>query len=206
MKNTEIQSSLDSAGPHLSACDNVMKATEIQSPSVGDNSQNACDNLMKLVNPTDMMKQNRVVQRRSERLKEDILLTIEDKVNMMTKKWNIEGNPQTSSNSFSVLDDKVIVIRVNKMGAHVNPNAFDTINMLRDLEAARTALNEKAKVNLQQDQAQTQNVNDVEDDISENNLICFIQEEESDFDDFILVIPKRKRKYVKRLSISVPRK
>ena len=52
------------------------------------------------------------------------------------RKRSSEGN-KANTNSFSCLDSEEIIARANGMGAKFDPNDFDSINLLSELEKAR---------------------------------------------------------------------
>lgn len=95
----------------------------------------------------EVKKKKKVIQqgqerRRSERLMKDSSLTTMEKVGMVAKKRNLEGN-QTNSNSFSVLSIDEVVHISSEMGIVIDDSAFDTCNLLKDLETARNDLYQK---------------------------------------------------------------
>lgn len=64
---------------------------------------------------------------------------------MLSKKRTLEGNIDLS-NSFSILDnDELLVQKCISMGVKLDDNNFVAINLLKDLEYARIALNQKKK-------------------------------------------------------------
>jgi hypothetical protein len=68
----------------------------------------------------------------------------------MGKKINNEGNISCSSNSFSILDDDFIIEKAVKMGINMKSDDFMTVNMLKDMVAARNVFNIKHQENLKQ--------------------------------------------------------
>jgi hypothetical protein len=96
-----------------------------------------------------MMREMRK-EMRSERLQKGIHMTIDDNVNKMGKKINNEGNISCSSNSFSILDDDFIIEKAVKMGINMKSDDFMTVNMLKDMVAARNVFNIKHQENLKQ--------------------------------------------------------
>lgn len=62
-----------------------------------------------------------------------------EKVAVMAKKRDLKGN-STNSNSFSALQNDEIVNIYLEMGIIVENNAFDTFDVLRNLEQARKDL------------------------------------------------------------------
>lgn len=202
-KTLEIQSSAPKEETLVNKSVNVLESGRTDN-SIPLNSQ---VDLKNLVNPSAVMKEMREDMRRSDRLQKGVYLTTEDNMAKMGRKRNIEGNKSPSTDSFSILDDEVIISRASKMGAPINVEDFSTINMLRDIEKARIVLILKHQESLKQVCDTNNNISianmDPKNDIE---LICGAQEEESDMDNFILVTPKRKRKSVKKLNILAPRK
>ena len=82
-------------------------------------------------------------RRRCSRLQKDLLLTTEDKTAITNKKRNLEGTNLNSENSFAVLADSIIIDTSTLMGVHIDHLNFATIDLVKDLEIARHALNNK---------------------------------------------------------------
>jgi hypothetical protein len=82
-------------------------------------------------------------RRRSERLKKDIQLTMEEKNNIQAKKKNLEGNSYITANHVSsITNEHVVDLSVN-MGVKVCENIFSSSNLIKDLELDRIQLGYK---------------------------------------------------------------
>lgn len=69
---------------------------------------------------------------------------VQDLASELTRKRNLEGTKSSpTSNSFTALSDSDIVSRAFLMGVIIPDNDFETINILREMEAARNKLAEK---------------------------------------------------------------
>jgi hypothetical protein len=160
-------------------------------------------NMKELLNPCDMLRSLREERRASERIQKGMMEAGSKLDHPANKKRSLEGNTVQTSNAFSALADNEVVDRSNSMGVVLNDTNFESINILKDLETARFALNKKLQDNLNQvnPEPSVVEVNQKEDDC-EQNLLHWIEEDNSDIEDFILVTPKRVRRSVKRLSIS----
>lgn len=90
------------------------------------------------MNEVDRVAQQ-VRERRSERLKKDANLTTLEKTERAAQRNNLEGNPK-SSNSFAALSVDDISHITSEMGILIDCDAFDTCNLLNDLEKARSDL------------------------------------------------------------------
>jgi hypothetical protein len=56
------------------------------------------------------------------------------------RKRQVEGNPKAVSNSFALLDNYYIVDLVRDMGVMIYDKDFDIVDLMKDLEVARHAL------------------------------------------------------------------
>lgn len=123
-------------------------------------------------------------------------LTGEEKgkgVDTCTKQRAWEGNITNSNNSFSVLDNCEIVDRSMHMGIIIEENNFSAIDMIKDLEAARFALNKKQLDTLKQGDQEDSETH--KSDYENEGIITLEEwEDRSEEDDFTLVTPKRVRK------------
>lgn len=132
-------------------------------------------------------------RRISARLQKDIMLTIEDKTKIMSKKRNLEGTNLTSQNSFSILEDCEIIQLSKNMGIDLGDSNFAAIDLIKDLEIARHCLADKtlvSEISILTDEA----------------IIEEVEEELSDYENLIIQTPKRKSKPKNRLSLSGPKK
>ena len=156
--------------------------------------------VIKLNNPCDELRKAREERRWSKRLQRQV----DDKVAIPEltegQSKTAEGN-FTTQNSFSVLNENDIIVRSNNMGVKIADNDFASINLLSELEKARALLHMKRSVHdTMTAHAEPSNVSD---DGSMVGTIDDAQEEQSDFDDFVLVSPKRLRKPNKKFGCSV---
>lgn len=127
-------------------------------------------------------------ERRSDRLKKDTALTTMEKLERMAKKRNCEGNP-LQNNMFSVLPNDEIATLSSHMGVVIEDTAFDTLDLLRDLEKARMTLYNKNKETTQNPQTETVGDNgDNEDALP----IEWLRDETSEAEDLILVESRKK--------------
>jgi len=101
---------------------------------------------------------------------------------MLGKKRSAAGIIQ-NTNSFSCLDNEEIIARSKGMGVSFDHNDFDSVNLISDLEHARVLLYNKKSIPIP--------VVEVE---NADSLSEIIESESSDWEDFVLVTPKRTRK------------
>jgi len=129
-------------------------------------------------------------------------------------KSNVDCTFIPSTNSFSVLDSKEIILRSNKMGVYcLDDSYFPAIDLLKDLELARCALSKKhddltksstsVEINPAKENPTIVNIPDSFGDIS----LDWDVEESSEVENyekecFVLVASKRSRKPVQRLMLS----
>lgn len=100
-------------------------------------------NLKKLENPCNLLKMKRCERRASERPQMNLSGEGSQASLDSTKKRSLEGNTIPISNSFSALDDDELIKRSNCMGVVINSSDFTAVELLKDLENARHALNKK---------------------------------------------------------------
>ena len=118
-------------------------------------------------------------ERRSDRLKKTTTMSTSEKTKMVTQKRNLEGNPKTNYNSFSVLPIEELVHVTADMGVALDENDFDTFNLLKDLEKARSDLYQKQSEKLSE--SQTESIEIMQAD--KNTLALeWMQDESSDTD------------------------
>jgi len=67
-------------------------------------------------------------------------MKIADRAEALMKKKNLEGNPLTSKNSFAVLNNSDLMSKASKFGIDTNNLDFAKIDLMKDLERARTSL------------------------------------------------------------------
>jgi hypothetical protein len=111
---------------------------------------------------------------------QDQLLNKKD--NQDSKKKVMEGNSVLASNSFAMLDNDLIVNLAADMGIAISVNDFDTVELMKDLELARSALDKTRKL-----ETQTNLPN------SEIPLLEWI-DEDSETEHFTLVMSKKKKR------------
>ena len=100
-----------------------------------------------------------------------------------------------NTNSFSCLDTEEIIARSKGMGVNFDHNDFDSVNLISDLEHARVLLYNKKSIPIP--------VVEVE---NADSLSEIIESESSDWEDFVLVTPKRTRKTNRKFLFSVSNK
>jgi hypothetical protein len=86
-------------------------------------------------------KQRMVETRQSNRVQGQLLRKYQKHDEECGKKRTLEGMSSNLENYFSVLHDDEIVNLANNMGVKIPEEGFDVINIMRDLECARQALN-----------------------------------------------------------------
>ena len=164
--------------------------------------QNPLNQAAKVVmNPCEMLRKERDERRTSERIQKNMMEAW--KKNKSTNKRNNEGTSTNFSNSFSILDDDIIMSKGAQMGVHMDATDFESINMLKDLEIARLSLQEKTRLSTSSElntEKEVDSHQEIQD--SEQILLKWLVEEKSEDDDFTLVTPKRHRKSVRRLTLS----
>ena len=100
------------------------------------------------------------------------------------------------------MDSEEIIARANGVGAKFDPNDFDSVNLLSELEKARFLLSKKP--NIQNDTHTAGEIQEQNDKV-ELHTEC-VEEENIDYDDFTLVTPKRIRKPNRKFLFSVSNK
>lgn len=99
-------------------------------------------NVLELRNPCDIMRKMRE-KRTSERLQQNMIDAIFKNQDNSSKKRSVEGNSSPTSNAFSSLDDDAIASVSLNLGVPINDKHFVSLNILRDLELARGAINNR---------------------------------------------------------------
>lgn len=144
---------------------------------------------------TDKLKSQEI---RSDRLKKDITITTQEKIERMATKRNLEGNT-SSSTMFSDLRIKTIKDLSSDIGINVHQISFGTFDMLKELEIARKNLQSKQHEVLTSEQAEEDSV---EKDINDR-LIEWLQDEHSETESAIMALSKKKGRLTKiKLKIS----
>ena len=113
-----------------------------------------------------------------------------------SNKRSLEGNINTSSNSFSILSNDDLVDKSIAMGVNINCGDYSSIDMLRNLEDARNALYNK-KIQQEECVISSEPPLEVSDLITQED-----DEDENNSESFTLVTSKRNRKAILRLSLS----
>lgn len=131
-------------------------------------------------------------RRTSARLQKDLLLTTDDRNLKVGRKRNLEGTNLNSKNSFSVLSYLDIMQKSKDIGVVIDDDNFATIDLMKDLEIARHSLLEKV-------------ITPTESNIIEEVIIEEGEEELSDYENQLVLTPRRKGKPRTRLSLSGPR-
>jgi len=148
-----------------------------------------------LCNPTEEMINQRQERRTSERILHNMKKGVGGCNEKTINKRTLEGTDYTTSNSFSILDNDEIIIRSTAMGVNLDVSNFAHIDILKNMENARAALSNKMAQPVIDTVSLDPSLEDDNDIIAENEV-------ESDFDDFVLVTPKRNRKPAKKFCFS----
>lgn len=106
--------------------------------------EKVCDEVLgqgatRCISLMDVPKDQPKERRRSDRLLKDIIMTTQEKTDLMAKKRNLKGNT-TSTSMFSNLHHDDLHVISKKMGVIVeieNSNSFD---ILKEIETARMNL------------------------------------------------------------------
>jgi hypothetical protein len=121
-------------------------------------------------------------------------VNILEKAVQSTKEKNLEGNVPVNVNSFSVLQDDVILDKGLEIGIDVACIPLTTIHLLKDLESARDNLANKFFVkNAISKVVEIENENTGEEDIGLSGA-------EDNFDEFTPVVSRKTKKNLKKLS------
>jgi hypothetical protein len=121
-------------------------------------------------------------------------VNILEKAVQSTKEKNLEGNVPVNVNSFSVLQDDVILDKALEIGIDVASIPLTTIHLLKDLESARDNLANKIFVkNAVSKVVEIENENTGEEDIGLSGA-------EDNFDEFTPVVSRKTKKNLKKLS------
>ncbi|KAG2582645.1 hypothetical protein PVAP13_6KG185730, partial [Panicum virgatum] len=142
-----------------------------------------------LTNLVEVMKAQRLECRTSERLSKNLKTADICSFGETSKKRNLEGNNYTNSNSFSILSNDELVSRSISMGVNLDVSDYASIDILKNMENARISLINKQTLPTPID-VQTNPP------LDNTDVIDLEEDPGSDFDDFILVTPRRSRKPV----------
>ena len=166
-----------------------------------DNGNKTDFNVEKLTNPVGQMLAEREENRWSKRLQDQLL-----KKDSQCQK-PAEGN-HLSSNSFSALGSSEIIDRSRNMGVKMDETNFSAINLLCELENVKIMLKTKQNttIPLVTDDLENSVPNLELDQMSISSEANPVQDEQVDWDDFILVTPKRCRKPPKKFTFSGTKK
>jgi len=142
-----------------------------------------------------------IARRRSESLAKEITIFTKEKTEMMAKKRNLEGIC-SNQNMFSVLPIDEMVELSSNMGVVIEPSNFGTFELLKDLECARHDLFIKQRDGGQTSQTSQADSAGIVDSSGHPLPIEWLHEEDSDSEDFILVLSKKKERE-KRKSLKI---
>jgi hypothetical protein len=78
-------------------------------------------------------------------VQEKLLKKSEEQQAVGAKKRGLKGTSLSDQNSFALLDNEVIVSMACEMGVEISNSHFDTVEIMKDLELARHALNKVKK-------------------------------------------------------------
>jgi hypothetical protein len=121
-------------------------------------------------------------------------VNILEKVVQTTKEKNLEGNDIVNVNSFSVLQDEVILDKALEIGIDVTSIPLTTIHLLKDLESARDNLaNKKLVKNVVSNVVEIENEKSGEEDIGLDSI-------DDNLDEFTPVVSRKTKKKLKKLS------
>ena len=172
-----------------------------------DNNTTLCNNveqpLKVMLHPCDILRKEREERRTSDRIQKNLVGHLNQNPGKSNKKRTSEGTTSIYSNFFSALDNDSIVKKGNLMGVNLGVKDFDSIDMLKDLENARFSLQEKLKSSTLSETNNVQDLNPSQtNQLNDQTLLDWVEEENSEEDDFILVQSKRHRRSVRRLTLS----
>jgi hypothetical protein len=128
-------------------------------------------------------------RRRSERLKKDAGLTIQEKIEKAGAAKNLEGTIK-NSNLFAILEIVELNDIASKMGVCIDSEDFDTFNLITNLENARNDLYLKQIENKKQSQTETVEVEEPVETFLDNGY----KDESSGTEGFILAHSRKKKK------------
>jgi hypothetical protein len=121
-------------------------------------------------------------------------VNILEKAVQTTKEKNLEGNDIVNVNSFSVLQDEVILDKALEIGIDVTSIPLTTIHLLKDLESARDNLaNKKLVKNVVSKVVEIENEKSGEEDIGLDSI-------DDNLDEFTPVVSRKTKKKLKKLS------
>ena len=126
--------------------------------------------------------------RRSDRLKKDILLSTQEKNEIMAKKRCMEGNISNIT-TLSTFQNSEICSLAKNMGIVIEEEDFDTFDTLKDLEMARANLYHKQQSNKPKKQP---DVIEISEDEDETLLIEWHHEGSSESEDYLSTISVKK--------------
>jgi len=131
---------------HISSMNYIMKEEHesvLYQPLDKINSKKSAVDFQNLVNPYEKMKEER---RTSSILQEAMLGDVSLHPPVGGQKRTAEGTQIPPSNSLSILDNNEILNRANKMGVAVDDSSFHSIDLIKELELAKYALNKKSDI------------------------------------------------------------
>ena len=194
----------------------VVPATKSPFPDTLQNDKSAVEggkvegenlDLSKLINPCEMMRNQREDRRWSQRIQQKPQEGASPgsiKLKEKAKKRSLSGNNTLNSNSFSILADDDLVERIVNLGVPPPDSTYDTVDLLKDLELTRILLNKKNQEDVEKPVSENpQQIDDSEIIILNSDTLEWKDDESIASDDFVTVTPKRNRRPPKRLSISI---
>jgi hypothetical protein len=113
-----------------------------------------------------------------------------------SKKRSLEGTNLSNQNSFAILDNAEICSTVEGMGVSVTSEHFESVNIMKDLELARHALDKVKKKVIPDPNIEMEKE---ENEIGRMFPLLEGMEEDSKTESFILVESKKKRKQRKKM-------
>jgi hypothetical protein len=138
----------------------------------------------------------------STRLADNVNMDIMEKVSEAARKRDLEGMSTHSSlpvqNSFAVLSNDELVLRAQKLGVHIPDNNFSSVDMLRDLENARSELANK-NVN----KSSHANTLFIEDNTGEKTPLSMDWADNSDNENAFVIVESRKKRSARKKPVVV---
>jgi len=150
------------------------------------------ENEIATVAATEVKKQKivQVEKRRSERLKREIHVTTQEKMEAMAKKRCLEGNSEKPTAIAAVNNDQLKCL-AKDMSVMVHDDNFATFNLIKEIEAARQCLYDK-QVKRNPSTICDTSTELVEND--ENACIKWYDDDSIESEDFMVKYSKEKRK------------
>jgi hypothetical protein len=142
--------------------------------------------------PKGVRKQQTISEtRQSDRLQEKLIKKGMEAALKTSKKRSLQGTNLDSQNSFAVLGNEEIMHLVGGMGVNISPAQYDSVDIMKDLEIARHALERVKKRDIIDPNVMLEQEEPALDDAS--NLLEWL-EENSEAESFTVVQSKKKKK------------